>query len=423
MTGRHQNRYGFETQLMEFYPSNMIEYLSGKWFVNTGDFVLDSKPVYPREWQVAKQGLPPSEISMGELFKSYGYTTGLVGKWHLGNFKRLRSEKRGFDYNWGFAGAFTLYTPEQNTAGYVNYVQPSFSSQYQWKMGRAGEGAIEENGKKVTEDDYLTFAIRDKSIDFMNSAGDEPFMLLTHFNAPHVPFQAPVDYYCEYGHIEDENKRVYYSMISALDDAVGDMMHYLDTSGLIDNTVVFFLSDNGGAAYTGATDNGPLKGGKMNHFEGGINIPMSVVYEGVIPAGVDYRQPVSSLDVFVTSAGAAGIPLPDDRVYDGVNLIPYVNEEEERVPHVSLNWRADHIHVMRKGEFKFIMSERDGWVHLYNLEEDKSEQFDLSEAKPMILDKMLKEHQLWEKEMSKPAWPRIMDHIFVFDGVEYLFPA
>lgn len=423
MTGRHQNRFGFETQMMEFYPKNFIEFLSGKWFVNTDDFVLDSKPVYPREWQVIKQGLPPSEMTMGELFKSNGYHTGMIGKWHLGVSKRMKPHKRGFDYQWGFYGAFSLYTPEQSTAGYVNHIQESFSSRYQWKMGREGEGAIIENGKKTKEEDYLTFAIKDRAIEYMQAQKEEPFMLLTHFNAPHVPFQAPVDYYCQYGHVEDENKRVYYSMISALDDAVGEINYFLDTSGLADNTMVFFLSDNGGAAYTGATENGPLKGGKLNHFEGGISIPMSITLPGLVPEGQDYYMPVSSTDVFVTAAAAAGIELPGDRDFDGVNLIPYLKGESETVPHLSLHWRADHLHAMRRGPWKFIMSERDGWVHLYNVEEDRAERFDLKDEKPLILDMMLEEHKLWEEDMSKPKWPRLMDHKFNFDGVEYLFPA
>jgi arylsulfatase A-like enzyme len=143
----------------------------------------------------------------------------------------------------------------------------------------------------------------------------------------------------------------------------------------------------------------------------------------LIPQGVDYHLPVSSTDIFVTAAAAAGIELPSDRVYDGVNLIPYLKEESETVPHLSLHWRADHVHAMRRGSWKFIMSERDEWVHLYNLDNDKSERFDLKDEKPLILDMMLKEHTLWEKEMSKPKWPRLMDVRFHFDGVEYLFPA
>ncbi len=105
MTGRVQNRYGFETQVMEFYPTNMIEYLSGKYFVNTGDFVVEAKPQFPAEWQVHRQGVPPTEITLAERLKAMGYHTGLVGKWHLGISKYNLPMNRGFDYQYGFYGA------------------------------------------------------------------------------------------------------------------------------------------------------------------------------------------------------------------------------------------------------------------------------------------------------------------------------
>ena len=213
MTGRVQNRYGFETQLMEFYPTNLIEYLSGKYLTNTGDWVLTSKPKYPKEWQVHKQGVPPTEINLAEILKKYGYVTGITGKWHLGASKHHIPEERGFDYQYGFNGAFSWYTPEEHWTGIINHYHDSFSAKHQWKNGRNGEGAITENGDKIREDKYLTFAIRDKAIEFVEKNKDKPFFLYCAFSAPHVPFQAPVDYYCRYDHVEDENKRVYYAMI------------------------------------------------------------------------------------------------------------------------------------------------------------------------------------------------------------------
>ena len=130
MTGRIQNRYGFESQIMEFYPTNMIEYLSGKYFVNTGDFVLDSRPQYPAAWQVEKQGVPPSEIMLSEVMKKYGYKTGITGKWHLGESKQQKPLARGFDYQYGFMGAFSLYTHEQEANGVIHHLHESFSGRY-----------------------------------------------------------------------------------------------------------------------------------------------------------------------------------------------------------------------------------------------------------------------------------------------------
>ena len=167
MTGRVQNRYGFETQVMEFYPTNMIEYLSGKYLVNTGDFIVESKPAFPTEWQVQKQGVPPTEITLAEMFKRMGYSTGITGKWHLGISKYNLPMKRGFDYQYGFYGASSLYTPERNWSHVINHEHQSFSTQYQWDMGRYGEAAIMEMGKEIEEEQYLTFAFRDKAIDFI----------------------------------------------------------------------------------------------------------------------------------------------------------------------------------------------------------------------------------------------------------------
>ena len=125
-------------------------------------------------------------------------------------------------------------------------------------MGRYGEAAINENGKEVIEEKYLTYAFRDKAIEYIEENKNEPFFLYLAFNAPHIPFQAPIDYYCKYEHIEDENKRVYYSMISCLDDAIGEVHQKLKDLGLEENTIIYLISDNGGATYTHATDNGPL---------------------------------------------------------------------------------------------------------------------------------------------------------------------
>ena len=425
ITGRVQNRYGFETQIMEFYPTNMIEYLSGKYFVETGEFIMKAKPDFPSEWQVHKQGVPPTEINLAEALKPLNYTTGNVGKWHLGISKHHVPLKRGFDYQYGFYGAFSLYTPEKHWSHIINHEHQSFSAQHQWNMGRYGEAAILEMGKEVEEDQYLTFAFRDKAINFIEQKKEEPFFLYCTFSAPHVPFQAPVDYYCMYEHVEDDNKRVYYAMISALDDAVGAIHQKVKDAGIEDNTLIFFISDNGGASYTKATDNGPLKGGKLNQFEGGIRIPFIMKWPGKIPAGMVYDYPVSTTDIFATSVLNAGGSLASDRDYDGVDLVPYLNGEKVERPHDHFFWRADHIWAIRDGDYKLILSTRDGWAELYDLKNDISEEFDLKDQLPELYEKLRNKHLEWQQANlpERPMWPRIMDKKFVIDGKEYLFPA
>ena len=425
MTGRVQNRYGFETQVMEFYPTNYIEYISGRWLVDTGEFVVKAKPSFPSEWQVHKQGVPPSEIMLPEALKALGYNTALIGKWHLGVHRKQVPLARGFDYQFGFNGAFSLYTPERNWSGVINHEHQSFSAQHQWKTGRRDQAAILRNGKEIVVEQYLTHAFRDETMQYMEDHKDEPFFIYTAFSAPHVPFQAPVDYYCLYGHVKDENKRVYYAMISALDDAIGAIHQKVKDLGIEEDTLIFVVSDNGGASYTGATDNGPLKGGKLTQFEGGINVPFVMKWTGTIPAGLRYAAPVSTTDIFATSVAAAGGTLPQDREYDGVDLLPYVTGSRPGQPHSVLYWRADHIWAIRDGNYKLILSARDGWAELYDLAIDKSESINLREQMPELYERLRQEHQRWQDEELRiePMWPRIMDKKFVLDGNEYLFPA
>jgi arylsulfatase A-like enzyme len=260
LTGKYPQRYGFETQPMEFYPSNFIEYIGGKKNKNLGDWKLVAPPHFPNEWELQKQGVPLDEINLAEVLSAVGYQTAIIGKWHLGYGKEQIPNNRGFDYQYGFYGAFSLYTPRQKTPGYVTYVKDDLASQYQWNMERKETAMIRENNKKVIEDDYLTFAIKDKAVEYIKNHKDSSFFLYVPFSAPHVPFQAPKEYYDQFAHVKDSTQRVYLAMIKALDDAIGEINQAVKNEGIEENTIIYFISDNGGASYTGATDNGPLKG-------------------------------------------------------------------------------------------------------------------------------------------------------------------
>ena len=424
LTGRYQNRFGFETQIMEFYPTNMIEYLTGKYIINSDNWVVKSKPVYPREWQIHRQGLPPTEINLAEILQNYGYATGISGKWHLGVSKHHIPNNRGFDEQYGFYGAFSRYSKEKEESGIINYIHDDFSSKYQWNSGRREHGALFHNNNKIEEEEYLTFAIKDRAIEFIQKNKDRPFFLYCSFSAPHLPFQAPVDNYCRYEHVEDENKRVYYAMISALDDAVGEIHQSIKEFGIEENTIIYFISDNGGATYTKATDNGILKGGKLTQFEGGIQVPFMMKWKGQISPGAIYDKPVLSTDIFTTSVLNAGGTLPEDRVYDGVNLMDYLQASKKTSPHQNLFWRADHIWAIRDGDYKMILSVRDGWAELYNIKKDASESINLKEEMNELYHVLRTKHLEWQEELPKrPMWPRVMDYRFVIDGKEYLFPA
>jgi len=423
LTGRYNERYGFETQTMEMYPNNLPSYWLGKYMINTGEFVLDEKPRFPPEWQMQKQGLLPTEINLAEFLKMRSYSTACIGKWHLGYSKDHIPNNRGFDYQYGFYGAFSLYSEKRKDPGMVNYIQDSFSAKHQWNMGRKETSAIRRNDRVIREKRYLTDAIKEEAISYMAIHKKEPFFLYVAFNAVHVPFQAPRDYYELYDTVKDENKRVYYAMVSALDDAIGEMMEKLRLLGLEDNTIVYLVSDNGGAVYTKATDNKPYKGGKLTMFEGGVNVPFIMKWKGKLPAGSLYEHPVSSMDIFMTSVKLAECRLPDDRVYDGADLMPYLTGGNAGLPHDQFYWKADHIRAMRMGDWKFLQSTRDGWIELYNLKEDRYERIDLHAVSPEELARLKEVFELWNKDLVPPLWPRLMDYKIIINGKEYLFPA
>ena len=246
-------------------------------------------------------------------------------------------------------------------------------------------------------------------------------MLYVPFNAPHTPFQVTKKYYDRFPRVEDENKRVYYAMISAMDDAVGAITGKIKEEGLEENTLIFFLSDNGGATYTRATTNHPLKGGKMSDFEGGLNIPYLAQWTGKIPEGITYRRPVSSLDIFITSAEMAGVNLPEDRTYDGVNLLPYLTGEVQNDPHEAVFWRAEYNKIIRKGDWKLIMNELSGYELLYNLEDDKTEKQNVASQYPEIVSDLKNDFSAWDRTLGRPLWPRIMDYEYTIDGETYTF--
>jgi arylsulfatase A-like enzyme len=420
LTGRYQQRYGYEVQPQNRYPRNRLEYYVFKFFIDTGNWVLVEQPEVPRKKDIAKQGLPPSEITLAELLEAGGYETGIIGKWHLGFNDPFIPNNRGFDYQYGFYEAFSLYAPVDHP-DIVNYRHDYFANKHIWKQERKGPCAIRRNHEIIEEDEYLTTRIAEEAVRYLRDYRDNRFFLNVSFSAPHTPFQAPEKYVDMFSHVEDKNKRVYYAMIKALDDGVGMIMHALEELGLEENTIVMFASDNGGATYTGATDNAPLKGGKFTNFEGGLSVPCMMRWKGVLPEGMLYEHPVSLLDFFNTAAAVTDIGLPDDRVYDGVDLIPYLTGEKLERPHDALFWRAGYNKAVRKGPWKLIIDEKAGRTLLYNLEADRTEQNNLAEEQPDIVRELKQVLSEWEKELMEPLWPRVMDYRFTIDGEEFMF--
>ncbi|KAF2516982.1 sulfatase-like hydrolase/transferase [Flavobacterium foetidum] len=417
ITGRYQERFGHEFQPGDRYPKNNLEYYAFKYLINTDNWRLNPKITYPNNASIATQGLPQSEITFADLAKRKGYSTAIIGKWHLGHNKGFFPLDRGFDYHYGFYQAFSLFAPEDDNPDIINHHHKDFTDKVIWGQGRVGIGKIRRDTTIIDEKEYLTEKFADEAEAFIDKNKDKPFLLYVPFNAPHTPFQVRKKYYDRFPHVKDENKRVYFAMISALDDAIGRIRAKVRKEGLEENTLIIFASDNGGADYTFATTNAPLKGGKFSHFEGGVNVPFALSWKGKIKPNTVYKTPVSTLDIFTTIAAAIHSDLPKDRIYDGVDLVSTV--EQNKQAHKNLYWRSGDAKAIRSGDWKLIISGKTHEKWLYNLALDKSEKTDLAAKNPAKVNELEHALQNWEKGLVKPLWPNLMHYEFDFGSQKY----
>lgn len=417
MTGRYPQRFGYHLQPHPRYPHNKAEWWLFKHLVNTGDLEPADFGPYPPK-HAPDLGLPQSEIALSELLKTHGYATAWIGKWHLGYEEPMLPKNFGFDYRYGFYEAFSLFADPKDP-GIVNARINEFTDKHIWKGARKGACAIRENETEIDEKEYLTYAFVRKAKAFIGQHTQDPFFLYLPVNAPHTPYQAPKDLYDRLGHIADHNKRVYYAMVSALDQAVGDLVHYLENEGLAEKTLIIFTSDNGAALYSRTVDNKPLAGGKMTFFEGGINVPFILYQKGSIPAGTVVQHPVSQCDIFATVAAAANIPLPDSRAYDGVSLLPWLFTSRKDAPHEALYWLSDYNRAIRVGNLKLIVNTLDKTVDLYDLQADRGESTDLSLTHAAETARLKTLLDTWAASMPPLYWPRIMDYRVRINGKWY----
>ncbi|MDB5281223.1 MAG: sulfatase, partial [Bacteroidota bacterium] len=424
ITGRYQQRFGHEFQPQQRYLKNMAEYYGFRMLPRFKPLTPIKELEVPTTEDRLRQGLPPSEITIAELLKKYDYATAIIGKWHLGAADFAKPCARGFDYQFGFYEAFTQYATVTCPNIVSTPIRHDYMDHHEWEAsaGRKGNCAILRNCNECAEQDkYLTDQLTDEAIKWIDESKSKPFFLYLPYNAPHAPLQVPKDYYDQFANIKDPVKRTYAAMIKNLDDQVGRLLKHVDSLGLDDNTIIIFLSDNGGAAYNGTTDNAPYRGGKLTNFEGGIKVPFMMEWKGKINPATYYSNPVISLDIFTTIAAAIGIDLPADRKYDGVNLVPYINGKITSAPHKELFWRSDFNKAVRTGEWKMIINEYDNTNQLYNIATDSTENNNLYTQKPDVVKQLNSDLDNWEKEMIKPLWPRVVNYVYKDDRGKYVF--
>jgi arylsulfatase A-like enzyme len=426
MTGRYQNRFGSEYMPYDNFDPAFLKNLRKHYFSLRKQVpgLKTMKPHLGLNRSKYKTGLDLHEITLAELLKKQNYVTGLVGKWNLGDDDGNHPYQRGFDYCYYFDGALTRYVDDPvDTSRYINKHLPwAFSELPAWTP-RGGATAIREGRDIVKDSGYLTFSIAEKGAAFIEKNKDHPFFLTLTFNAPHDPFQVPRDYFDRIRDVHDTVKRVYYGMIEAMDDAVGKIVEKLRTLHIEEQTLIVFISDNGGATYTRATDNAPLRGGKCTHFEGGLRVPFFIKYPSLIRGSSVYDNPVSSLDIFATVAAVANTPLPADRIYDGTNLIPFLTNNAGS-PHDVFYWRSGYSKAIYKGNWKLYINQKSKRKFLFDLSNDNEENHDLSPGNPDKVSELTGELENWERTQTvKPAWPSIADLSIEVDGEWYYFPS
>jgi len=333
-----------------------------------------------------KVGLPLSQTTLPQVLKTAGYTTGAVGKWHLGAHPNFHPNKRGFDDYFGALGGGHLYLPQ--TKGGAEYSIP-----------------LDRNGKAEPHTEYLTDTFGKEAAGFVERNQKKPWFLYLAFNAPHTPLQATEKYLERVKGIADEKRRTYAAMICAMDDAIGQVLAKLEALQQTDNTLIFFFSDNGGPSFANSSSNAPLRGDKGQVLEGGIRVPFLVSWPAKLPKGKDYDQPVSSLDVFATAAGVAGAKVPASVKLDGVDLIPFLAGEKKTAPHEQLFWRmgGGTSHAVRAGDWKWLKMGNEA-PQLFNLKQDIGESRNLVAEKPEVAKRLEAAVMAWDKELVAPIF-------------------
>lgn len=417
LSGQYQQRWGYDFQPHQRYPRNALHRWFARRLMARDGWIPDANRKVPSRKQIQKHGIPGEAFTLPERLKAQGYRTGLFGKWHLGYAPQHHPLRHGFDVFYGFIEAYSLFLPKKDPR-VVNAPVPIFADKVQWKK-RKGATAILRGEKPVREDRYLTDAIAEEAIAFMEPQNGRPFFAMLSFSAPHAPWQAPKQLYDSLAHIPGHHRRVYYAMIQSLDMAVGKVVAHLREQGLLEQTLIILSSDNGMAAYNGYIDPAPQQGGKLSLLEGGVSIPLCMAQPGVIPAGQVIGRMVSHLDVAATIAGAAGADTADR--LDGRDLLPALSGRAAFPEDAPLFWRAGPNKAVRSGRYKAVIDEKSKVIFLFDLEADPSERNDLSTRYPEVLEELRRQLSEWERRMRPAAWPHVINYRVFVNGREMYF--
>ena len=326
----------------------------------------------------AGSGLPMEVSIFPQFLKPAGYRTAQFGKWHLGPDPAWSPALRGFDEVFGFLG--------RGAHDYFKLNDP--------------DDPIYRGTEVVAESGYLTDRLGEETAAFIRRQSDQPFLAYLAFNAVHAPLQAPPEEIAKFDS-GDPERNTLLAMGKRLDDAVGRVLAALEETGARSNTMIFFLSDNGGPLAQGAV-NTPLRGGKHTDYEGGIRVPFLISWPARITPGT-WEHPVIALDILPTVLAAADVSPPPGTEFDGTNLIPWLTGE--RPPESrDLFWSSGSEGgwwAVRSGDWKLV-SEK-GQIALFDLKQDPSEKQDLSSKFPDQRIALQARLDAWLTTMADPV--------------------
>lgn len=374
------------------------------------------------------EGIPLNEPFISTVLQKSGYYTGIVGKWHLGAVPAYHPNNRGFDDFYGFLGGGHSYFPNDYMAKYNQQLAAGNKNIWEYLV------PLEHNGVNVQETEYVTDGLSREAIRFVKEGAkkDAPFFLYLAYNAPHTPLEAKTEDLKQFENIKDKTRRTYAAMVYAVDRGVGELVKTLKETNQFDNTLIVFLSDNGGRSDEGA-NNSPLQGDKGDVFEGGFRVPMFFHWPNHIKAGKRYDYPVSSLDFYPTFANLAKASIPKDKILEGKDIMnDVISGKDVRKDQMifAMRHRAGASDVgVRENQWKAVKAKNGTWK-LFDINKDISEQNDLSKQNPEQLKKMILGAKKWSEKHTEPRWfdPESLKKVWtdkgmasfpgVFDGVD-----
>lgn len=331
-------------------------------------------------------GTDVNETLISQAMQAQGYKTVAIGKWHQGSSSQFLPHNRGFDVFYGFGAGGRSFWPDPSAT-----------------LGRR----MQLNDEIIAEEelDYLTDDLTDFAIDYVTKeSGEKPFFIYLSLNAPHAPNHATAQDLAKTEHIMYGDRSVYAAMVVGIDRNIGKLVDALEAKGIRDNTLILFLSDNGGRAK--GADNTPLRGHKGLLYEGGIRTPFVANMPSRIAGGGKSDAPIVALDIFPTLVEMAGGDMRSHPQVDGRSLWPLLDRDTSQSPHERLFWRVvdGQGYAIRDAAWKLVKPAALNERRLYNLLLDPAEENDVSGHFPEIVSRLQGEWDVWNEGGKPTLW-------------------